>query len=205
VQRNTRLCRRIYISRPRRRRFICVFAPPDTDIEISAIEELDFIQGSLTIAAVNNSTADKLTAVSLFGKTAVIRSQLRSELFDDTSPATLFAQGRVSLRFGNDPNAVRRNLRIGIGSSLRESGTSNSRVMQEQPQEEQAGFRVSIALAAVNPVSIDNNIKSGGKKGALVGGFAGVALVDALLISRRRKKDDEEEQDEEPLDGPLGA
>jgi hypothetical protein len=188
--------------------FICVSAPADTDIEISAIEELDFIQGSLTIAAVNNSTADELTAVSLYGKIAVVRSQLRSELFDDTSPATLLAQGRVSLRFGNDPNAVRRNLRIGIGSSLRESGTSNSRVLQEQPQEEQAGFAVSMALAAVDQASTDtdnniniNNTKYGGMKGALfggiVGGFAGVALVAALLIARRRKKDDEEEQDEE--------
>ena len=132
-------------------------------------------------------------------------SQLRSELFDDTSPSTLLAQGRVSLRFGNDPNAVRRNLRIGIGSSLHESGTSNSRLMQEQPQEEQAGFGVSMALAAVNSASTDNkNIKSGGKKGALVGGiiggFAGAALVVTLLIACRRKKDDEE-----PRDGSLGA
>ena len=194
--------------------FICVSAPADTDIEISAIEELDFIQGSLTIAAVNNSTADELTAVSLSEKIAVVRSQLRSELFDDTSPATLLAQGRVSLRFGNDPNAVRRNLRIGIGSSLHESGTGNSRLMQEQPQEEQAGFGVSMALAAVNPASTDkssstnnnNDGMAGSLVGGIVGGFAGVALAAALLIVRRRRnKDDEEEQDEEALDEPLDA
>jgi hypothetical protein len=90
--------------------FICVFTPADSDIVISAVEELDFNQGTFSVAAVNNSVSDALTAVSLFGKTAVIRTQLRSEFFDATNPANMTAVGNVSIRFSN---STRRNLRIG--------------------------------------------------------------------------------------------
>ena len=175
--------------------FICVFTPADSDIVISAVEELDFIQGSFSVAAVNNSMTDALTAVSLLGKTAVIRTQLRSEFFDATNPSNMTAMGKVSVRFGN---STRRNLRIGTGSSVNYNGDIRSRMMQGQVQEEKAGFAVNMALA---PRDLSDNTKSGVNAGALigglVGGFAGVAIIVALLLARRRKKDDE---DDEPLD-----
>ena len=173
--------------------FICVFAPPDSEIEISDVEELTFNQGSFFIAAVLNSTSDALTAVSLFGKTAVIRSQLPSELFDATNPANLTAVGAVSIRFGS---ISRRNLRFGIGEYVRHVGHSDSRMMQVQPKEEQAGFTVSMALA---PLESSNPPKAGGNTGAIIGGviggIVGVAIIVALLLAGRRRKKDEEEEE----------
>ena len=172
--------------------FICVFTPTDSDIVISAVEELDFKQGSFSVAAVNNSVSDALTTVSLFGKTAVIRTQLRSEFFDATNPANMTAVGNVSIRFGN---STRRNLRIGTGSLLDNDGAVGPRSMlQGQVQDEKAGFAVNMALA---PLDLSDNTQSGVKSGALigglVGGFAGAAIIVALLLARRRKRDEEDE------------
>ena len=172
--------------------FICVFTPADSDIVISAVEELDFTQGSFSVAAVNNSMTDALTTVSLLGKTAVIRTQLRSEFFDATNPSNMTAMGKVSVRFGN---STRRNLRIGTGSSVIYNGSIGSRMMQVQVQEEKAGFAVNMAVA---PRALSDNTKSGVNAGAiiggLVGGFAGVAIIVALLLARRHKKDEEDDE-----------
>ena len=175
--------------------FICVIAPAGSDIEISAVEELNFTQGSFSIAAVRNSTSDALTTVFLFGKTAVIRSQLPSELFDDTNPANLTARGEVSVRFGS---GARRNLRFGIGNSVPHIGHIGSRMMQVEPKQEQAAFSVSMALA---PLESGEPPKAGGKTGAviggIIGGIAGVAIIVAVfLVARRNKEDDEEEEAE---------
>ena len=172
--------------------FICVFTPADSDIVISAVEELDFNQGTFSVAAVNNSVSDALTAVSLFGKTAVIRTQLRSEFFDATNPANMTAVGNVSIRFGN---STRRNLRIGTGSSLHYKGAIGLRMLaQGQVQEEKAGFAVNMALAPLDSSdTTESGVKFGALIGGLVGGLAGVAIVVALLLARRRMKDEEKD------------
>ncbi len=178
--------------------FICVFAPSDSGVEISAIEELDFMQGSLTIPAVQNSTSDPLTAVYLFGKAAVIRTQLRSEFFDAINPANLTASGEVSVRFGN---VTRRKLRIGVGRALHHHHLGATRIMQEQLQDEKAGFFVNMKLASSQRTEDRHDgAKTVGIVGGVVGGLAGIALVVVVLLVVRRRRNSDTERDDSPPD-----
>lgn len=178
--------------------FICVFAPSDSGVEISAIGELDFIQGSLTIPAVQNSTSDALTEVFLFGKSAVIRTQLRSELFDNINPANLTASGEVSVRFGN---VTRRNLRFGVGKALHRYRFGDVRIMQEQVQDEQAGFLVNMKLASSQRTEgRRDGSKTGDIIGGVIGGLAGIAFVVVVLLLVRRRRNSDKERDESPND-----
>ena len=174
--------------------FICVYAPTNSDIEISAVEELDLTQGNVSIAAVDNSTSDALTAVFLFGKIAVIRSQLPSNLFDATNPANLTAAGQISVRFGS---GARRNLRFGVGNNVHHDKHVGTRMMQAQAQaqaqkeDKQAGFLVTMALAPLKESekpSAGAGTNTGAIVGGIVGGIAGVAIIVALLLAGRRRK-----------------
>ena len=178
--------------------FICVFAPSDGDVEISAIEELDFTQGTLTVQAVQNSTSDALTAVFLFGKAAVVRTQLRSDFFDAVNPANIIARGKVSVRFGS---GRRRNLRFDVGRPVMRYHVSGPRRMQEQVQEEQTGFSVNIKLASLDSTGgRRDGVNSGAIVGGVVGGLAGVAFIVALLFIGRRRRNSEKERVDSPLD-----
>ena len=178
--------------------FICVFAPSDSGVEISAIEELDFMQGSLTIPAVQNSTSDALTAVFVLGKSAVIQTQLRSELFDAVNPANLTASGKVSVRFGN---ATRRNLRSGVGRSLHRYHFGDVRIMQQQLPDKQAGFLVNMKLASSERTDDRRDgAKTGDIVGGVVGGLAGIAFVVVVLLVLLRRRKSDKELDESPID-----
>jgi hypothetical protein len=71
-------------------------------VEIGGVEELDFTQGALSIAAVHNRSWNDLTECYLLGTKAVCRSQLQSAFFSGTSPQDVVASGVISLRFSDN-------------------------------------------------------------------------------------------------------
>jgi hypothetical protein len=79
--------------------YVCVFSDPDTDVLISAVEELEFVQESLRILAIDNSTADKLTLVVSVGEIAIIHTQMRSDFFVASTLGPVVVTGSVSLTF----------------------------------------------------------------------------------------------------------
>jgi hypothetical protein len=79
--------------------FICVYSN-SVDVQIAGISALTFQQGDLfgTVAIVN-STEDSITAVTVSGQGALIRSQMRSEFFEETNPLPVDVEGVAVLSF----------------------------------------------------------------------------------------------------------
>jgi hypothetical protein len=159
--------------------YICIETlSPDTEIAI--VEELDFEQGALTIAAVHNSTWNGLTECYFFGVKAVCRSQLQSAFFSSSSPQDVVATGFIALTFVNGGN--RKLL---------------TRSLQDEDQSGSASFQVTMSLAGgeqENGGGMSGRIAIGVLGGLVVAGIVGVALFAFL-----RKRRDEEDRNEEEL------
>jgi len=173
---------------------ICVFTNA-TNIELSAIEKLDFIQGPLSIAAVSNRLPDALTSVLLLGKLAVIRTQLRSVFFDESNPQIVIADGISLITFVNGTSANRR-LRI-----------NHSRKIQSIPEGENANFDVRMALAPYENDDNKTGEDSDPKNTGLIAGITLGALTVVVLVVGAvflKKKDNQDEEDgESPLENPV--
>jgi hypothetical protein len=181
--------------------YICVSADPDSDVEIDSVDDLDFTQGSLSIMAINDGSEDDLTEVLYTGKTALIRSQMRSLFFLEPNPDPVSVTGQVSFIFGD----VRRTLRI---ESLLRGSEHAPRKMQEPEDVESAGFKTTLQLLdAPAPTSPENEGTGGIGTFPLIasifGAFAGVAIIAFAFVLRKKKDDDEEPADGEALCNDL--
>ena len=138
--------------------FICVYSE-SVDVQIAGISALAFNQANLfgTLAIVN-STEDAVTAVTVSGKGALIRSQMRSEFFDEINPLPVDVEGVAVLSFASGQNAPsgRRLIRsVALSRVLSESKTSDFNVAvglqgNEVPVTSGAGHAVgTCVLAAV--------------------------------------------------------
>ena len=173
--------------------YICVFTEAE-NVEIAEIEELDFTQGSLVFASVNNRTESVLSEVTLLGKKAVIRSQLFSEFFTATDPDDLVVTGSAAVKFVNDTALVTRSLRT--VRQLQEETTDGD--------EESADFEVMIGLLSSTATTVEGSSNNNNKAGKIVagifGGIVGVALVVIVVIfvggARKKKRNDESEVQE---------
>lgn len=168
--------------------YVCVFSDPETDFVISAVEQLEFSQDTLRITAIDNSTEDALTEVLTVGKTAIIRTQMRSDFFISSSPDDVIASGSVSLIFGDAGRSLRITPALGGASAP-------DRRRAKQTGEDENGFQVSMTigreLSTVAASSDDDDSSGTGKVGIIIGsmvGFVGIALVAAALVMRKKKQ-----------------
>lgn len=177
--------------------YICVYTNV-TNIEISAIEELDLLQGSLSISAVSDSTEDALTSVSLFGKLAVIRTQLRSVLFAETDPEDLRVTGICSITFSNDTETSSSGRRI---LQLEDGGVRNLQ-SASPPDDEDAAFNIEVGLSRDLADGNENN-NSGSKGSRIVGmiltgfGLMVMAVFAVVVFRKKRVHDDDKKKDEQ--------
>mmetsp|Transcript_16871 Transcript_16871/g.25522 ORF Transcript_16871/g.25522 Transcript_16871/m.25522 type:complete len:469 (-) Transcript_16871:139-1545(-) len=177
--------------------YVCVFTNV-TNIEISAIEEVDLVQGSLSISAVSNSTVDALTTASLYGKLAVIRTQLRSALFAELDPEDLSVSGKCSITFSND---------TATSSSRRKLRFESFRNLQSVSQDEDdVNFNLEVGLSRalisekdnkyINEVGSDVNSILGFTMGALATIVLGIVV--AVVFKKKRNRHEEKDQEELP-------
>lgn len=164
--------------------FICIYTD-SVGIEISMIEELSFSQGSISISAIENNTADALSTIQKLGTMVVARSQLRSLFFDTPEPDNLVVNGRALITFVNE-SVSNRNLHV-----------TNTRIMQKSfENQEDVGFGLNLILA---PRSLSDGGLEGPRNSNIVtfGIFqvvcvlvvvaAAVASVTALFIWKQKK------------------
>ena len=107
--------------------FICVYSN-SVDVQITGVSALNFYQGNLfgTMAIVN-STKDSFTAVTVSWQGALIRSQMRSEFFEETNPLPVDVEGVAELSFS--AQGGRRLVRsVPLSRLLIESKSSNFNV-----------------------------------------------------------------------------
>ena len=150
--------------------YICVFSN-ESNVEIASIPVLDFKQGNNTYRVVDEGLEDSLTEVTLGlndGKLAVIRSQLISELFENSDPADLLAWGDAVIAFVNSRTRA-----------LRPSIIHGGRRMSDEPAT--AGFNAKVALeSSHDDSSVEELADSSGGTAAVVG--ITVVLVCAALL-----------------------
>jgi hypothetical protein len=116
--------------------YICVSTDPGSDVEIASVNDLDSNQDSISILAIKDGTEDALTKVLYTGKTALIRSQIRSLFFLDPNPEPVFVTGQVSLIFGSGCRSLR------IASLLR--GPVQRRKQGTKEETESAGLNTQL-------------------------------------------------------------
>jgi hypothetical protein len=162
-------------------------------VKISSVKALQYTKtGSPVLEAVADSTAVGLTTVSNpTGAVAAVQTQLPSDLF--TNSGVLNATGTVVVSFGS---GRARNLRFAIGSPVDNIGGSVSRMTQEQTNDTDAGFSISIALAPNKSEEVPKaNSNMLAIVGGIIGGIAGVAVMVALVLAARRKSKDTKDDD----------
>ncbi|KAI2492555.1 hypothetical protein MHU86_22006 [Fragilaria crotonensis] len=168
--------------------FLCIKTTAGSGVEVSSIQQLNYTQaGVIEIPAIDNGTGNGLTDVVHQGTIARVQSQLPSILFDPANVnIPLVGNGVVVVNFGT---GRARNLRFAFGHSNGRTGGRASRFMQQQGNEAQTGFSVSMALVprtneSQEPPNTDAN--TGPNTGVIIGGtlaaIAAVALIIAALV-----------------------
>jgi hypothetical protein len=174
--------------------YVCVFSDPDTDFVISAVEELEFVQESLRILAIDNSTNDELTSVLSVGETAIIRTQMRSDFFIASTLGPVVVTGSVSLIFGGTPGR-----RLRATSTLR--GSDRRDLQREETALDGAEFKFRIYISPAHPALVTSNVATVPRDMlativGTVGGIVGIALLVVALVFRKKKKNEVEVEEE---------
>jgi hypothetical protein len=81
--------------------YICVKALAE-DVEVIAIQALNFSQGSFSVASVVDGVPDILSDVFVIDKKGVVRSQMLSVFFEHDNPIDVIAEGTALLGFTGD-------------------------------------------------------------------------------------------------------
>jgi hypothetical protein len=135
------------------------------------------------LTIIDNSTANELTEVNLEGKSTVIRTQLLSEMFDQSNPANLTAIGRVAVRFGR--GALRRQMIPLVYHMIRRGNSDNFQMPNKYrnlQQSEQAKFLIRIALAPLQPETEANQKSSDPSMGIILGTLVGLLFILAFAL-----------------------
>jgi len=184
---------------------ICIKPPPTGNIQVATVKNMYYYQATAqgatpvfnTSVVVGGTAANAVTEVTYNAGVAVVKTQLSSVLFTPANiDKNIYGSGTVLIRFGSGRARL---LRFVVDNSVDQVGSSASRKMQDQTNEQQAGFSFSIDLAPREleqaPKAEDAN--TGVIIGGIVGLIAGVAVIVALVLAARRKKDDNDDRKEE--------
>jgi hypothetical protein len=182
--------------------FICIKPPAEsTNIKVAKVTSMSYTQGTgsnlLTKIPIPiaSGTPDGVTSVQVTTDQAgqVVKTQLPSELFSPSRVNDNLAVSGTALI--NFVSGRARLLRFVIDNSVDHMGGSAvSRKMQDQTNETQGEFSLSVDLAAremEEAPQADSN--TGVIIGGIVGLIAGVAIIVALVVAARRKKDDDDD------------
>lgn len=178
--------------------FICIKQTANSGVTIANIDSLTYTKDAETILAIVSNNPDEMTTVQPITGGAGgerIQTQLPSALFE--TAGALSAEGTIVVSYGSVRS---RQLRFSVGNAVGHTGGSASRLMQEQRNETQADFSVSMMLAPPPPQSEEppkSETNPGVLIGGIVGGIAGVAIIVALVLAIRRKKEQDDIDDEE--------